>query len=132
MEKGRLYVLRGTAPEEPVASNGHLAAFNNLEVGGVARERSGTGVVTCARAARCGCAIQGGASRQLCTTLCAMKCCRLLDPQVRSIFLDDVMARPDAPELACIADYETRSLRWVGQRLRALFVGRASAKLLSC
>ena len=31
--------------------------------------------------------------------------------QVRCVFLDDVMAKPEAPELACIADYETRSLR---------------------
>jgi hypothetical protein len=28
------------------------------------------------------------------------------------VFLDDVMADPDAPELACVVDYETRSLRW--------------------
>jgi hypothetical protein len=32
MEKGRLYVLRGGAPEEPVASSGYLAAFRDLEV----------------------------------------------------------------------------------------------------
>jgi len=32
MEKGRMYVLRGGAPEEPVASSGYLAAFKDLEV----------------------------------------------------------------------------------------------------
>jgi hypothetical protein len=34
MERGRMYVLRGGAPEEPVASSGYLAAFKDLEVGG--------------------------------------------------------------------------------------------------
>lgn len=34
MEKGRMYVLRSGAPEEPVASTGHLASFKDLEVGG--------------------------------------------------------------------------------------------------
>ena len=32
MEKGRMYVLRGGTPEEPVTSSGTLAAFNDLEV----------------------------------------------------------------------------------------------------
>ncbi|KAI8474040.1 MAG: intraflagellar transport protein [Monoraphidium minutum] len=72
-EKGRLYVLRGGAPEEPVASIGYIAAFTDLEV--------------------------------------------------RTVYLDDVMAAPEAPDLSCIADYETRSLR----DTRALLASGASA-----
>lgn len=33
MEKGRMVVLRGGAPEEPVATSAHLAAFRELQVG---------------------------------------------------------------------------------------------------
>lgn len=31
--------------------------------------------------------------------------------QVQAVVVDDVMARPDAPELSCVLEYETRSLR---------------------
>jgi WD repeat-containing protein 35 len=32
MEKGRMYVLRGTDPEEPVNSSACLAGFSDLQV----------------------------------------------------------------------------------------------------
>lgn len=35
MEKTRLYIFRGTDPEEPIACSGYLCTFENLEVTGV-------------------------------------------------------------------------------------------------
>jgi hypothetical protein len=35
--------------------------------------------------------------------------------QVRAVLLDEIMAHPDAPNLSCVVDYETRSLRRVAE-----------------
>lgn len=32
MEKNRMYIMRGTEPEEPIICNGYLAEFKDLEI----------------------------------------------------------------------------------------------------
>lgn len=118
MEKGRMYVLRGGEPEEPVACGGYLAAFGDLEARlNAARRAVPQLCAACVHSLRCACR---GAPRRhrpghaLCKALPSNR--RWHTPptlQVRAVLLDDVMARPESPELACLVDYETRSLRCV-------------------
>jgi hypothetical protein len=138
MEKGRMYVLRGGAPEEPVASSSYLAAFKDLEVGlapfpAAAKVREGGAhgqqplrLGSLPRAGEVLGPPKGRASRRAhsqpsCNAVPARRPGIIVvkrrspltcpPPQVRAVLLDDVMARPDAPDLGCIINYETRSLR---------------------
>ncbi|KAF8068393.1 Wdr35 [Scenedesmus sp. PABB004] len=109
-EKGRMLVLRGEAPEEPVPSSAYLAAFSDLQAR-VGRRRRCEAVTARAVAGRAAAA----------AALLPRRCRPAL--QVRGVLLDDIMQHPDLPELGMVADLETRSLR----DTRALLAAGAEA-----